>query len=191
MRYVSFIAVLTAFAVASGSAIAETGLEAKTKIAREAALDFAKELQSALKSAMENGGPAAGVEVCQQSAPAIAAAASERLNGEVGRTSLRTRNPANAPDDWERKALEAFEARKAAGEPIETLEFHEVVKEDGEERFRYMKAIGMQQPCLGCHGKAIAPELSAIIRTFYPEDKATGFGPGDIRGAFTISMPAK
>jgi hypothetical protein len=170
---------------------AETSPETGVKAAREASMSFARELQAELKKALESGGPEAGVAVCKEAAPAIAAAASERLGGEVGRTSLNTFNPANAPDEWERKVLEAFEARKAAGEPLETLEFHEIVARDGEQRFRYMKAIGIQQPCLACHGKTIAPELAEIIKRFYPEDKGIGYDLGDIRGAFTISMPAK
>ncbi len=185
------VAALGLFVLSVASASAETSVDDRLKAAREATMSFARELQAELKKALESGGPAAGIAICKEAAPAIAAAASERLGGEVGRTSLNTFNPANAPDDWERKVLEAFEARKAAGEPLDKLEFHEIVARDGEERFRYMKAIGMQQPCLACHGKTIAPELVEIIKRFYPADKGTGYDLGDIRGAFTISMPTK
>ena len=56
--------------------------------------------------------------------------------------------------------------------------------------FRYMKAIPMGAvPCLTCHG-APEPALNAEILRLYPQDRATGFAPGDLRGAFTVSMPA-
>jgi hypothetical protein len=41
--------------------------------------------------------------------------------------------------------------------------------------------------CLGCHGKNIAPEVQAKLDELYPEDQATGFSEGDLRGAFVIS----
>jgi len=40
--------------------------------------------------------------------------------------------------------------------------------------------------CLACHGDNIAPEVTAAIRAHYPEDQATGFATGQLRGAFSI-----
>jgi hypothetical protein len=50
-----------------------------------------------------------------------------------------------------------------------------------------MKAIPVGQVCLTCHGSDIAPELRTEINTYYPEDMATGFELGELRGAFTIT----
>ena len=44
-----------------------------------------------------------------------------------------------------------------------------------------------QKLCLGCHGKSIAPEVKAKLAELYPEDKATGFSEGDLRGAFVVT----
>ena len=53
-----------------------------------------------------------------------------------------------------------------------------------------MKAIGTaEKPCLTCHGSNIKPELAAKINSLYPEDKATGYKAGELRGAFTIMQP--
>jgi len=53
-----------------------------------------------------------------------------------------------------------------------------------------MKAIPMRaEPCLLCHG-APEPALKAEIDRLYPQDQATGFRPGELRGAFTVSAPA-
>lgn len=51
---------------------------------------------------------------------------------------------------------------------------------------RLMTAIAMAQPCLACHGRAIEPELAALIDQRYPDDQARGFGEGELRGAFTL-----
>jgi len=51
-----------------------------------------------------------------------------------------------------------------------------------------MKAIPLaQKPCATCHGTNVDPDLRAEILERYPEDKAVGFKPGEIRGAFTLS----
>ena len=54
-----------------------------------------------------------------------------------------------------------------------------------------MKAIPAGAVCLTCHGNDIDPELKAQIDAFYPEDRATGFKLGALRGAFTISREAR
>ena len=50
-----------------------------------------------------------------------------------------------------------------------------------------MKAIPTAPLCLQCHGEAIAPPVAEKITKLYPEDKATGFREGDIRGAFVVT----
>ncbi len=154
--------------------------------AREVVREFAGELKRTLQEHLAAGGPVEAIGVCRLRAPAIAAGVGGRRGWEVGRTSLRTRNPANAPDEWERQVLERFESRRAAGEAPENLEYHEVVQVDGRRLFRYMKAIPTAPLCLGCHGDSLAPEVAARIDELYPQDRARGFSVGDIRGAFTL-----
>jgi hypothetical protein len=38
-----------------------------------------------------------------------------------------------------------------------------------------------------CHGSNIASPIAAKINKLYPNDKATGFKLGDLRGAFSIT----
>ena len=156
---------------------------------RAVAKAFGGDLRAQLVAALKADGPVAAIEVCNVSAPEIAADQARATGWSVGRTSLRLRNPENAPDDWERSVLEAFEARKAAGEDPKTLERWEVVKSGGARVFRYMKAIPTGKPCLACHGGDIKPAVAAKLDELYPEDRARGFAVGDIRGAFTIEQP--
>ena len=37
-----------------------------------------------------------------------------------------------------------------------------------------------------CHGGTLDPEVTAKLKELYPQDAATGFKVGDLRGAFTI-----
>ncbi|NUT83509.1 Tll0287-like domain-containing protein [Pseudomonas brassicacearum] len=142
---------------------------------------FQQELLGTIKAAMQSGGPTKAVEFCQLLAPEIAAKHSQSP-WTVGRTSLKVRNPANAPDAWERKVLQQFADRAAAGEPLAEMKHAEMV--GGE--FRLMKAIPTGEPCLACHGKEIKPELAAVIDQSYPQDQARNFALGELRGAFSL-----
>jgi hypothetical protein len=156
---------------------------------RDAAKEFMETLKGELQAAMKAGGPTNAIEVCNTKAPAIAQEISKAKGFRIARTSLKTRNPDNAPDAWERKVLEDFEARKRAGEDPMKIEHHEVVTANGKQTFRYMKAIPTAELCLNCHGAKLDPKVSATLNRLYPKDQATGFNVGDLRGAFTITQP--
>ena len=155
--------------------------------------EFSTSLKGELGKAMKAGGPANAIEVCNKVAPDIARKLSEKHGMKVARTSLKTRNSANAPDDWEKAVLEKFEERRAEGENSAEMAYYEIVKSDGKKEFRFMKAINMpplsKMPCLKCHGENIAPEVSAKLDELYPDDRARGYKAGQIRGAFSLAQP--
>jgi hypothetical protein len=156
---------------------------------RAAAAEFMQTLKGELMQAMQAGGPVNAIGVCNKRAPAIAAELGVRKGWQVGRTSLKPRNLANAPDEWERARLESFEQRKQAGEDPATLEYYEVVEQEGKPAFRYMKAIPTAEPCLACHGTKLDTAVAAKLDELYPRDQARGYQLGDIRGAFTFIEP--
>ena len=175
--------VLLTGALLSAPALADNH-EANLKAARDAAKKLQGTLVVELQTAMKAGGPVNAIQVCNTKASAIAKEISTASNLRIGRTSLKLRNEMNAPDAWEKKVLESFEARKAKGEETAKLEQHEVV--GGE--FRYMKAIAIppDMPCLKCHGTELDPAVQAKLKELYPNDKATGYQTGQLRGAITV-----
>ena len=195
MRYAS-TPVLGAI-LATGIACAQTpsadeqpDVSAEVKTSRAAARQFGGALQEALRQAIKTGGPVNGIAVCHDQAGQIAADLGSKQDMIVGRTSLKIRNPGNAPDNWELAVLKQFEARKAQGEPTDKLEFFAVIEDDqGQKTFRYMKAIPTGALCLACHGDKLDPEVDAKLKALYPNDTARGFKEGDLRGAFTIAKP--
>ncbi|MDM8520469.1 PAS domain S-box protein [Anaerolineales bacterium HSG6] len=82
------------------------------------------------------------------------------ISGHI--TSLKPLRPENAPDDWERAALEAFER----GE-VEIQAFTEI---NGEPYLRLMQPMMTEKPCLKCH-------------------EHQGYKEGDVRGGVGISLP--
>jgi hypothetical protein len=141
-------------------------------------------LQHALEAALADGGPAA-IEVCAEQAPAIAAAAGDGVR--VGRMTRKPRNPANAVAGWQEEALRFFEARVARGEPLDGVTFARRL--DGG-RVAYAEPLGIQPLCTTCHGAAIAPDLAAALAARYPDDQATGYAVGDLRGVAWAEVPA-
>lgn len=150
------------------------------------------ELQAELKQSMQQGGPVAAIEVCRTRAPQIASRLSASAGADVGRTAMRVRNPANAPDDLERAVMQSFAAVLGNASPPSSVLPEAVIEfrsAQGIER-RYLRAIPMQPVCLTCHGATLPPEVAAAIARDYPQDAATGFESGQLRGAVTVRWPA-
>lgn len=152
---------------------------AKTKLeeAKEAKMALAKTLMGELKAAIGKGDFARGVEACKEAAPMAKKKISEEYDVAIGRTSYKVRNPDNEPLDWHEPFVE------------------ERVKEDvmlvkGGEDLRYMSPIMTGEVCLNCHGTAeqIPDEVEKMLAEKYPEDEATGFATGDVRGWFWVEI---
>ncbi|MCP5142401.1 MAG: DUF3365 domain-containing protein [Gammaproteobacteria bacterium] len=173
--------------VAAGGARA-TDLEPMAATARDASAQLLELLKSTVTKATKEKGPVFAIETCNEKALPLTAELSGKLGIDVGRTSHKLRQPKNAPDAWETKVLEDFQARVAAGEKVEGMESYEVVEDADGKSFRYMQAIPLGGVCYNCHGDKIKPDLKAKLDELYPEDQARGFLPGDLRGAFTVKM---
>lgn len=154
---------------------------------KQVVMKLVSTLGGELKAAKEEGGAIAAINVCNTKAQPLTESVSDNSDWIVNRTSLKLRNPDNAPDEWEKAVLEKFESQTQQGANIKKLGYSQVlVDEEGRKVFRMMKAIPVADQCLACHGKQIKPELEERLQALYPEDKATGFSAGDLRGAFTL-----
>lgn len=156
--------------------------------ARQVAGSVPPKLMAVLSAAIQQGGPAHAIGVCQVEAPKMARAASEATGWQIRRVSLGNRNPKAVPDAWERQTLETFDRQQAAGADASKLERAEVVTENGQQVKRYMRALPVQAACLQCHGSAdkLGPGVAARLSELYPQDKGTGYLLGQIRGAMTL-----
>lgn len=153
--------------------------------ARKVATMLPPKLLTALQEEIKRSGPEGAIPVCKDMAPKMAGEISQQTGWKIKRVSLKTRNEARAiPDEWEKAALEDFDKRAAAGEPPAQLEKGEKIGNE----FRYIKALPVQPLCLGCHGNAdqISPAVKSVLGTHYPNDRATGYSAGQIRGAISV-----
>jgi hypothetical protein len=132
-----------------------------------------------LTDTMASSGPAAAIEVCQKQAPEIAASVGAEYGLAIGRTSHRLRNPKNLPPDWAQTFVDQQEA-----EP----QFVPLA----DDALGALLPIRLKPQCLMCHGpdEQILPEVREALAENYPQDRATGFQEGDLRGWFWVSVPA-
>jgi hypothetical protein len=166
------------------AAQADAVLQARALVAA-----FQQELAGKLNAGLAAGGPVHAIETCRVEAPAIAARMSRESGWEVKRVGTRTRNSATGtPDAWERKQLEDFGPRLARVEPVAMLNRFEEIEQPAGTLQRYAQAIPTAAMCLTCHGavEAQSPELRAALRLAYPDDQATGYREGELRGAFSL-----
>ncbi|WP_127470053.1 Tll0287-like domain-containing protein [Thiomicrorhabdus aquaedulcis] len=174
----------------SATAFASTDPITDPKLAEARAIagEFGKTLQPALGKAMKEGGPVHAVGMCHEVAPKIAADLSQSSGWNVNRVSLKPRGATATPDAWETKTMQWFDQELAAGKDVKTLEKFEIVKVDGQDTYRYMKAVGTAEVCLTCHGTAIPAAVKQKITEHYPTDKAVDYQLGQIRGAFSFKQ---
>ena len=149
---------------------------------------LAKNLKQELSGAMQSGGPVAAVQTCNLKAQEITHALNNGIS--IKRTSLKLRNSKNAPDAWETQILNSFEEKLAEGTPIDQLTHSETIKTASGNTFRMMRAIPTQGLCLSCHGdkQTMSNELVSILEEAYPNDQATDYQVGQIRGAFSVTQ---
>lgn len=147
---------------------------------------FAK-LSGALGEAIGKSGPAGALSVCSEKAPQIAKEVAKAHGVTLRRATHKPRNPKNAADEVEKAALEAFWATLAKKEAPKP---QVITNADGSRAF--LAPIVLGNPlCLQCHGtpnQDIAPETLAAIQKLYPDDKATGFKLGDLRGLWRVTF---
>lgn len=194
-RGAASVAVLVALGGAAGAwpARAEEPTERRVESALAEARVAAKELSEAIRGLLvqelKTGGLEGAVAVCSTKAQARTAEYQRVFKNDIRRVSLRRRNPANEPDAYERRVLESFDRLPAAARPV--AEHWELVREGGGEALRYLKPLVANAMCLTCHGEKakIPPAVQAVLAREYPDDHATGFSVGAVRGAVSVRIP--
>ncbi len=149
---------------------------------RTAAQELGARLKTNLVATMSAEGPGAAARFCSLEAQGLTSSPGDARGVRVGRASLRLRNPSNAGPAWVTEWLEKQGERSAAGvhgfERIDTLP-------NGSEVARVLRPLTAGGPCVLCHGsiESLAPGVTAVLQAHYPEDEATGYSVGDLRGA--------
>jgi len=148
--------------------------------------ELKKSLVAALTRALADGVPQA-IAVCSTEAPRLATAAG-RDGAVVGRATRKPRNPANEATGWQAEALAQFERLRAAHTPLDGQSFTRRLPSG---RIAYAEPLVIQALCLTCHGSSLAPDVVAALAERYPNDRATGYAEGDLRGVAWVELSAR
>lgn len=136
-----------------------------------------KKLSGRLMEALSTKGPVEAINVCQVDAPKIAAEVGQELSVRIGRTGVRLRNPHNAAPEWASQMVQdrrdaPWFGQLKSGTRVGLL------------------PIKLQPQCAMCHGPKdqIAPDVLERLKVHYPDDAATGFREGELRGWFWVEV---
>src|SRR5512135_3498271 len=138
-------------------------------VAARAASRLGQELRKKLLETMQKNGPEGAIDVCAKDAPTISSRIEQELGVVIKRTSLKVRNPRNAPDPAEKELLETLAASHKAGETLPAG-----VNAFPGNQSRFYKNIIVEQACLKCHGDpaTMSEMVRKKIADTYPDDRA-------------------
>lgn len=105
------------------------------------------------------------------------------------RTSLRLRDPANAPDAADQAALDRVRSALDAGDPPRIL-IQRLWQPNGATEWRVYRPIAVLPQCMACHGPraGMLPQLQAELAWRYPHDRAVDYALGEWRGLIRVSI---
>lgn len=154
--------------------------------------EMAKQTQQILlanvANAIKEKGVAGAVDFCNTRAVSLTDSASDMFLAQISRVSNLNRNPNNGLNSnmdktaWNEIVLMMSDA---------SLPDKHIIIQENNETY-YFKAIPIGMPtCLSCHGvvgQDINKETYDVIQAKYPNDKATGYKMGELRGLWKIKL---
>lgn len=141
-------------------------------------------LSGRLKSALQEKGVQGAVSYCNLNAYPLIDSLSKAYGAQIRRTSLKLRNPKDAPDEYELIALQKAQSIASKGEKINPW-----VEHLPQGKVAYYAPIYLMPQCLQCHGtpgETMSEDDYKLIKEHYPEDQAIGYQAGDWRGLWSI-----
>ncbi len=140
-------------------------------------------LSQKLMQEMQEHGAVEAVQYCNTAALPLTDSLAKLHQIGIKRTSLKWRNPKNAPKDWEKAVLTSYEAQIKKGEQPKPQ-----LQQLANKQWVLSAPIQIQGPCLKCHGKNIDQALADQLDQLYPKDQARGYEEGDLRGIWSITF---
>lgn len=143
---------------------------------------YAEILQN-LNKALDELGYYESIRFCNLRALPIVDSLSKQYGIKAKRTSLKLRNPANAPDSIEKQVLLMYEKTQSKKPII-------IPTKEG---VRFFTPIYIAQLCLNCHGvpyQDIPDVTMKALDKWYPNDQAKNYQIYDIRGIWSITFPS-
>lgn len=199
MRTLLFIAIILMSAAACSSKQDQTTEKREVAysteelaVYREDGLQMAlatkKVLGQNLQAAIKAKGTDHALDFCNIQAIPLTDSVSTAMDAIISRVSDQPRNPDNRANEEEVTIIETIRQTLAdGGQPKPQM------VTQGDKVIGYYPII-TNELCLQCHGSESAEVKAttmAKLKELYPEDEATGYGMGQIRGLFKVEMKGK
>lgn len=181
MRRFSLLSLFLASALLAASPLSEDQMV--TKGSETSALLLQK-LGGELKSQMQTNGAMGALRFCSQNALTLTEQIAKESKTSIKRISINNRNPVNKADKDETDLLNEWDKLVKNGQPLPA---QKLVKVSDSTVTYYKPIVINNETCLKCHGN-VEGELAKAIHATYPEDKATGYKMGDLRGMIAITI---
>lgn len=170
------------FAVILISSLSGENLEKIFHIGQNSAKMLLQTLGGEMKKHIKSGDINKTIHFCSSNALLLTSQVDKKLgdNISIKRISTKYRNPANKPTRVEAKILFMLENSNS---PILTK-----VSDD---KYKFYQPLRITKPvCLKCHGTGKdMPEIARkTIHEIYPQDRATNYKFGDLRGAIVVTI---
>lgn len=139
-----------------------------------------------LTGAIMEGGTEHALSFCNVQAMSLTDSMSQVHNATITRVSDKPRNPNNVANAKELEQINFYKNLVAEGKTGKDIKPN-VEIEGNQVHFYY--PILTNEMCLQCHGtkdEVVKPETLAMLSELYPEDQATGYGDGEVRGIWSI-----
>ena len=186
MKYIQiFIVISLLITNISNSETTETN---KPLIFNEAKIllkETAKQYKNTLIQGLQHNNLIKALKYCNKEVEQLVSKDNEKVF-DIKRVSLRPRNKNNYPNLYEKEILKKFNKLSLINNKDFSLEHSDIIKDENNNKFVYIKAIRIKEVCLNCHGSNINDDLKKEIQKLYPDDKAINYVLNDIRGAFVM-----
>lgn len=158
----------------------------REEMKREAVQTFQKmqeQLFQELSTAMKEGGPVNAIGTCKTVSPEMESALSTDTM-KISRVSDKPRNENHMADPEVLEQMAKWKNKLDSGEKIQAAVI------ETEDSVRILSPIRIaNETCLKCHGSNLSADVQAALDDNYPNDLATGYSMGELRGAFQAVYP--
>lgn len=187
LRHIALTSLASALLLANPYESKEEEIASVIATGQKASSALLGELGGNLKKELEKGGAQGAAKFCSHSAFELtqSVAAKQSQGVQIKRVSLKNRNAANTPLKDEAIVLESLEKLHAEGVMLPEY----LIKQVDADTYKFYKPMLInKEVCLKCHGTLTDAALKTELRNLYPEDKATGYKLGDLRGAVVVTI---
>lgn len=154
---------------------------------RKIAVTTQLRLKQELRKAIKQGGTEYAVTFCNKRAMEITDSISRADKVYIKRLAKKYRNPLNDMTENESNIFKGYIISNLGKQWMPAM----ITWNDKGQPVYYNPMI-VETLCLKCHGtpgKEIKPDVAKKIAELYPDDRATNFRIGDLRGMWSVTFP--